>query len=289
MGEIKNEEHISTGRACRILSISRSSYYYASRKDDSAVVRELEGLAATHPTKGFAEYYHRIRKKGIVWNHKKVKRVYNNMQLHIRRKHKRRLPERVKQRLAQPAAMNQSWSLDFMQDSLMSGRSFRTLNILDDCNREILAIEIDPSISGERVKRILEQTIQYRGKPQQIRTDNGPEFISGTVKEFLAAHNIHHHFIQPGKPTQNAYIERLNKTYRRDVLDAYLFENITQVKILTEQWMEDYNKNHPHKSLQYKTPHEYALDVYSGKFCPRTKPATQFSTIHINDDDDEYL
>lgn len=250
------------------------------------MIAELEQLATAHPTKGFSEYYHRLRKKGIRWNHKKIKRVYNNMQLNIRRKHKRRLPERIQQPLAQPAKMNESWSMDFMQDSLVSGRKFRTFNIIDDCNRETLAIEIDTSISGERVKRILAQIIEYRGKPKQIRSDNGPEFICNTVKEFLQEQNIHHQFIEPGKPTQNAYIERFNKTYRRDILNAYLFENITEVKTLTEQWIEDYNTNHPHKSLHYKTPAEYALDVNSGKFSPGTKPAAQFPTIHINDDDE---
>ncbi len=212
-------------------------YYYRKRKDDTAVIEQLEILAEKHPTKGCNDYYHRIRNKGYTWNHKRIKRVYNNMQLNIRRKHKRRLPERIKQPLQQVAAANQSWSMDFMQDSLLSGRKFRIFNVIDDFNREDLIHEIDTSLSSKRITRVLEQLISQRGKPVQIRSDNGPEFISNAIEEFCNTHNIHHHFIEPGKPTQNAYIERFNGTFRRDVLDAYLFESISEVKMIAESWM----------------------------------------------------
>jgi putative transposase len=262
-------------------------YYYKKQKDDSPVIEQLELLAEKHPTKGFTDYYHRIRNKGYKWNHKRIKRVYNNMQLNIRRKHKRRLPERIKQPLHQTTAMNESWSMDFMQDSLMSGIKFRVFNVIDDFNREDLLHEIDTSLSGKRIKTVLERLIIERGKPKQIRSDNGPEFISNAIQKFCTKHEIHHHFIEPGKPTQNAYIERFNRTFRRDVLDAYLFESIAQVKTIAESWMKDYNENHPHQSLQYYSPRQYALGVNSGKLCSRTKAYAQFTTINSNDGDDE--
>ncbi len=224
---------------------------------------------------------------GIKWNHKKVKRVYNSLQLNIRRKRKRRLPDRIKQPLCVPLQRNETWSMDFMHDSLMNGRKLRTFNLIDDFNREALTIDIDTSLSGERVARILQRVIEYKGKPKQIRSDNGPEFICNQLTEFLNENKITHTFIQPGKPTQNAYIERFNRTYRKDVLNAYLFETLDEVKLITEEWMEDYNHNHAHKSLGKLSPVEYALAVNSGKLSPPTKASAQFTTINSNHDGDD--
>jgi len=193
-------------------------FYYQKTKDDSAVIDELQKLCIQLPTCGFPEYYGRIRKQ-YQWNHKRIRRVYKNLGLNIRRKHKRRLPERVKQPLEQQISSNQIWSMDFMQDSLVSGRKFRTFNLIDDFNREGLAIEINTSFPGEHVVRILQSVIQFRGVPKKIRSDNGPEFISNAVKQFMLNNNIEHQFIQPGKPTQNAYIERFNRSFRTAVLN----------------------------------------------------------------------
>jgi putative transposase len=158
--------------------------------------------------------------------------VYKLLKLNIKRKGKRRLPARILQPLQSVSGMNVSWSMDFMSDALMSGRKFRVLNLLDDFNREALAIEVDTSLRAERVVRVLEQIIQWRGKPERIRVDNGPEFISGKLGLWCEERNIHLQFIQPGKPSQNAYIERFNGSFRRDVLDAYLFEDLQQVRML---------------------------------------------------------
>ncbi len=221
------------------------------------------------------------------WNHKRVKRVYNKMQLNIRRKRKRRLPARTKATLGAPMQHNESWSMDFMQDRLTNGRKIRTFNLIDDFNREILAIEIDTSLSGERVIRVLQQVIDYKGKPKQIRSDNGPEFICKKLNAFLSENTIEHKFIQPGKPTQNAYIERFNRTYRKDVLNAYLFESLEEVKMITQAWMKDYNQNHPHKSLKKQSPYEYAVN--SGKLSSAPHASPQFTTINSNDDDEIFF
>lgn len=198
--------------------------------------------------------YFRIRKEGLLWNHKRVHRIYKLLKLNMKRKSKRRLPARILHPLEVVKTTNISWSMDFMNDALLSGRKFRTLNLLDDFNREALAIEIDTSLPAERVIRILEQTIQWRGKPQRIRVDNGPEFISSKLSLWCEEHHINLQFIQPGKPSQNAYIERFNGSFRKDILDAYLFETLSQVRILTDEWMHDYNYERPHDALNGRSP-----------------------------------
>ncbi len=181
------------------------------------------------------------------------------MKLNIRRKAKRRLPERVKQPLTIPTAPNQVWSIDFMSDTLVDGRRFRLFNVIDDFNRESLAIEVDTSLPALRVIRVLEKLIAQRGKPANIRCDNGPEFISHKLDEWCneQGRQITIQFIQPGKPTQNAYIERKNGSIRREVLNAYLFYRLSEVREQTRQWQLDYNTERPHKSLGYLSPFKY--------------------------------
>lgn len=266
-------------RACRIVGLSTSAVYYKSHKDDSEVITKLQNLAIKHPTRGFWVYYGRIRNEGLKWNHKRVKRVYNLMGLNIRRKHKRRLPAREKIPLEQPGGINKKWSMDFMSDALTNGRKFRTFNLIDDFNREVLAVEADTSLPARRVVRILERVIWEKGKPESIRVDNGPEFISHTLEAFCKEHQIQLQFIKPGKPMQNGYVERFNRTYREDILDAYLFESIKEVRTLSEEWIQDYNHYHPHGSLGGYSPVSYRHAVESGKLAAR-KCAAEFPTCH---------
>ena len=279
MEEVKTEASISTVRACRIVGLSTSAVYYKSRKDDSEVIAKLQSLAEQHPTRGFGVYYGRIRNEGLIWNHKRVKRVYDLLKFNLRRKHKRRLPNREKIALAQPAAINKKWSMDFMSDALTDGRKFRTFNLIDDFNREVLAVEADTSLPAIRVVRILKRVIWERGKPESIRVDNGPEFISGTMEAFCNSQEIQLQFIKPGKPMQNGFVERFNRTYREDILDAYLFNNLNQVRELSEAWMNDYNTFHPHQSLKGLSPIGYRHAVESGKL-PAPKPTTEFTTFN---------
>lgn len=170
---------------------------------------------------------------------------------------KRRLPQRVREPLLVPVALNQGWSMDFMSDSLVDGRKFRVLNIIDDYNRESLALEIDTSLPALRVIRVLNRLLESRGKPGVIRVDNGPEFISDRLGQWCEANDIKLLFIQPGKPVQNAFIERNNGSLRKELLDAYLFFSLQEIRIMAEEWRQDYNWQRPHQSLGFVPPVEY--------------------------------
>lgn len=264
MQEIREEEQVSVVRACKIIQIDRSLFYYDSVKDDSEVESKLRWYAEHFPTRGFPEYFKRIRKEGYAWNHKRVKRVYRKLGMSRRRKMKRRIPNPEKKALLQPIRPNLTWSIDFMHDTLANGRRFRTLNVIDDFNREALEIDIEYSFPSNRVTETIQRIIEWRGKPQEIRSDNGTEFISKIFQDYCIDTGIQHVRIQKGKPTQNGFIERFNRTYREDVLDANYFESIGQVRVLTELWKEDYNDKHPHSSLGNMSPYEF-LEIKSNE------------------------
>ena len=234
-------------------------YYYEPCKDDSAVIDKLQHLHTRKPIEGQDMFYKRIRREGIVWNHKRVARVYKLMGLNKKKRTRKRIPARVKQALIIPSAPNQTWSMDFMSDRLMNGRRFRVLNIIDDYNREILRIEPYFSITSARVVRIIERLITENKKPLAIRVDNGPEFIAEILQNWCENNGIDLMFIQPGRPMQNGFIERFNRSYRQDVLDANLFANLSEVKTLSDDFEEDYNYHRPHESLGDLAPVEYRI------------------------------
>jgi len=243
------------------MGLSRTTYQYKRKaKDDGDVQDALTALTTKHPSIGFWQCCYRLWNKGCTWNHKRIYRVYTEMKLNIRRRVKKRLPQRVKHPLTVPTTPNQVWSIDFMSDSLTDGRRFRLLNILDDFNRESLAIEVDTSLPSLRVIRVKEKLIAQRGCPANIRCDNGPEFISNKLGEWCndERRKINLQFIQPGRPMQNAYIERKNGSIRRELLNAYLFNSLAEVRALSEEWRVDYNTERPHKSLGYLSPLNYA-------------------------------
>jgi putative transposase len=251
---------LSERQACRTVQVSRCAYrYQAKRSADEALVQELQQLAQRQPRWGCGKMTDYLRNQGHSWNHKRIRRVYRAMALHLKRKPKKRLPARTAQTLMVPGQANQTWSLDFMSDSLSNGRAIRTLNIIDDYNREALCIEVDTSIPAERVVRVLEQLLDWRGQPTRIRMDNGSELISKRLARWANDHQIELLHIQPGKPAQNAYIERFNRTYREDVLDAYLFDDLEEVRLITERWVQDYNTSRPHEALQGIPPRQVAL------------------------------
>lgn len=253
---------MSVRQACILLNISSFVYHYKPKpKNDQAIITALEVLAEGHSRWGFWMMYHNLRNHGKKWNHKRVYRVYLSLGMNFRRKYKRRLPARIKEPLVLPIGPNITWSMDFMHDTLVNGRKIRTLNIIDDFNREVLQIAIDTSLNSKRVIRELEQLISWRGIPDRIRVDNGPEFIAAALELWCQdpERNIELSFIQKGKPSQNGYIERFNRSYREEVLSAFLFESIQQVKEITQQWMWEYNNIRPHKSLMNLPPTKFLL------------------------------
>ena len=244
-------------QVCRTLKLNRSTYYYQSTRDDTEVEAKLKELAERYPTRGIDWYYLKIRSEGLIWNRKRVLRVYRKLKLGLRRKHKKRLNRPYRYALAQPLIPNFTWSMDFMSDVLLDGRRVRILTVIDDYNRESLAIEIGISIPSERVVRLLKRLIFERGKPQSIRTDNGSEFTSHQMTDFCKAQQIEQWFIQPGKPSQNGYIERFNRTFREDILDAYLFEDLHLMRTTSQQWRLEYNQGHPHQALGGRSPWDF--------------------------------
>jgi len=250
------QEHgVSIRQGCRTAGIADSTYRYERReRRDEQIIDALNKLVERRPAIGFWQAYHRLRLRGRSWNHKRVYRVYTALGLNIRRRAKKRLPARAKQQLFQPSAPNQVWSLDFMHDSLWNGRTFRMLNIIEDFNRQVLRIETDTSLPAMRVIRVLEQLEESRGLPQMIRVDNGPEFISHRLDVWCKDRKITLAFIQPGQPMQNAFVERLNGSIRRELLNAYVFRTLDEVRDKAFEWQRDYNHHRPHKSLGYRAP-----------------------------------
>jgi putative transposase len=236
--------------ACEAVEISRSAFRYRPKDPgDGPIIDALSELAEDHSDLGFGKFYGMLRNAGHRWNHKRVHRVYCAMKLNKRRKYKRRVPPRHPSPLSVPEGENQCWSADFMSDALNDGRRFRTFNVIDDCRREALAIEIDLNLGGKRVIRVLDRIAEARGYPAKIRFDNGPELTSIAVAEWAELNDVELEFIEPGRPMQNGFIERFNRTYREAILDMYIFESLEEVRRLTADWLEFYNGRRPHDAL----------------------------------------
>ena len=251
---------VSVVRACLATGLSRSGYY-CPEKDwriaDAAVINAINDVLKKSPQAGFWTCFGRLRFQKYGFNHKRVYRVYCRLGLNLRRRIKHVLPKRTPQPLVVQNKPNQQWALDFMHDTLYCGKRYRTLNVLDEGTRECLAIEVDSSLSADRVIRALEQLKVERGLPQQIRLDNGPEFISVKLMDWCERNEVKIQYIQPGKPQQNAFIERFNGTFRREFLNAYLFESLHQVRDMAWFWRLDYNEERTHESLGDIPPSVY--------------------------------
>lgn len=243
---------ISLRFACTCLRVSTSVYYYAPKLDahNERIAAWLLQLTQTHRRWGFGLCFLYLRNvKGFGWNHKRVYRIYQQLELNLRIKPKRRIQREQPKVLDVPSCANEVWSMDFMSDALADGRTLRTFNVMDDYNREGLSIDVDLSLPSQRVIRALEQVIQWRGKPQRVRCDNGPEFISANLNLWAKKHGIKIDYIQPGKPTQNAYIERFNRTARHEWLDMHEFESVEQAQLLATKWLWQYNNERPHSAI----------------------------------------
>ena len=243
---------LSVRLACECLGISETCYRYTPKLsgENGEIAHWLLTLTETHKRWGFGLCFAYLRNvKGFRWNHKRVYRIYRELELNLRIKPRARLKRERPEMLSVPTAPNQVWSMDFMSDALADGRKIRTFNVIDDYNREGLAIDVDLSLPSARVIRALEQVIEWRGKPAAIRCDNGPELLSGPLITWAKKNRITMLYIQPGKPTQNAYIERFNRTARHEWLDMHLFHSVAHAQLLATQWLWSYNNERPNTAI----------------------------------------
>jgi len=246
------EKGISIHLACLIFTISETCYrYQAKLRDENTTIADwLLRLTQTYRNWGFGLCFLYLRNvKHFGWNHKRVYRIYRELELNLRIKPKKRLIREKPLALAVPKTMNECWSIDFMHDQLENGRSYRLFNVIDDFNREGLGIEVDFSLPSERVIRALNHIIQWRGKPKQLRCDNGPEYVSSVLANWAKKNSIELKFIQPGNPQQNAYIERYNRTVRYDWLNQHLFSSIAEVQDQATRWLWTYNNERPNMAI----------------------------------------
>ena len=248
---------ISIALACRTFRVSETCYRYAPKLagENEEIADLLVGLTNARRNWGFGLCFLYLRNvQGRPWNHKRVYRIYRELELNLRIKPRKRLRRDKPDALAVPEAPNVSWSMDFMADRLEDGRAFRLLNVLDDFNREGLGIEVDFSLPAERVIRSLNRIIEWRGKPGSIRVDNGPEYISGKLLAWAEKLSISICHIQPGKPQQNAYVERYNRTVRHEWLDQHIIESIEEAQDHATKWLWTYNNERPNMALGGITP-----------------------------------
>ena len=252
-----DEQRLPVSRACRALGCARAAWYRPAagrRSGDEEVVEKLNTVVDRHGRWGFWKCFHYLRQSGARWNHKRVLRVYRALRLNLPRRAKRRLPARVKAPLDTPPQADLIWSLDFMHDTLWCEKRFRTLNVFDEGVRDVLAIAVDTSLPAARVVRVLDQLKESRPLPSQIRVDNGPELVSARLVAWCEVNQVALHHIQPGKPTQNAYIERFNRTFRAEVPNAHLFHSLSELRDHVHQWMLTYNEERPHTALGHLPP-----------------------------------
>jgi len=255
------EHRFGVTRACGLVSISRSLYRYVPRGADSDLKQRIEDIAALKRRYGYRRVYVRLRREGWQVNRKRVYRLYRELGLAVRRRKRKRIGMVERRPLPKPSAANQSWSMDFVSDGLADGRRLRCLTIVDDCTRECLAIEVDTSITGTRVKAVMERLADTRGLPRSITVDHGPEFEGQVLDAWAYAANVQLAFIRPGKPNENAYIESFNGKFRDECLNEHWFISMAHARRVIEAWRIEYNTERTHSSLDDLTPEEFAMKL----------------------------
>ena len=266
---------MSERRSCRLVGLSRSVWRYIS------VRREPEGLrarmlehAAKRPRFGYQRLHILLRRDGFRHNHKLTYRLYREEQLQVRRRRRKRVAAAPREARPVPDRPHKRWSMDFMSDSLAEGRSFRVLNVVDDCTRLAVAMEVAHSISGEHVGRVLDRAAARYGWPETIVVDNGPEFTSKALDQWAWARGIQLHFIQPGRPVQNAFVESFNGRVRDECLNGNWFTSLGHARAVISAWHKDYNHVRPHQSLGGRTPAEQDRRLASGSALRASPPAS---------------
>jgi putative transposase len=279
VGYLRDMFEMSERRACRALGFLRSTCRYMVRRDLGLVLRaRLKQLAAERPRFGYRRLCDQLRRQGLVVNHKRVHRLYRLEGLQVRKRRRKRVAAALRRHLEPVTQPNQEWSLDFMSDTLASGRVFRTLNVLDDCTRECLAIEVDTSLPGVRVARVLDRIVAERGLPQRLLMDNGPELSGQALDRWAYQHGVELHFIRPGHPVENAYVESFNGKFRDECLNMHWFSDLRDARIQIEIWRRDYNEVRSHSSLGRIPPAEFAAR-FAGLRAPTAPPARKIVKV----------
>jgi putative transposase len=256
----------SERRACGLIRIARSSCRYRScRRPDEEVRSRLRDLAAKRPRFGYRRLHVLLGREGYAMNHKRLYRLYRHEGLMVRRRKRKRIAVTARQPMPVPASPNERWSMDFMRDTLDSGRPFRTFNVVDEFSRECLAIEVDTSLPGPRVVRVLDRIAANRGLPKMILIDNGAEFTSKVFDTWAYRLRVQLHFINPGKPNETPFIESFNGKFRDECLNEHWFTGLNDARFTIECWRQDYNQVRPHSSLGDKTPEQYAREAIENR------------------------
>jgi putative transposase len=261
VGHLQDGFGVSQRRACRTLEAARSMVRYASRRGDEPLREPLHAAAGERRRWGYRRLAIVLRRNGWAVTDKQVYRVYRAEGLAVRRRKRKRWAVGQRVPLPLPSRPNERWSMDFMSDTFASGRTFRLLNIVDDCTRECVAITVDTSLPGLRVARCLDELALSRGLPAAIVVDNGSEFTSQVLDAWAYRRGVHLHFIRPGKPVDNAFVESFNGKFRDECLNEHWFRDLTDARTMIEQWRLDYNDVRPHSALGNRTPTEFATSV----------------------------
>ena len=262
--QVREEYAFSERHACGVLQLPVSSFRYQPRTNDAALREQLVELAREKPRFGYRRLHVLLQREGVEVNHKRVHRIYREAGLALKRK-RRKHCVRAAQPLGVYTAANQEWALDFVHDVVQAGRTIRVLCVVDAFTRECLALEVETSFAGLRVTRVLDEIIARRGAPQSIRCDNGPELTSRHFLAWCLERKIQLVHIQPGKPTQNGYVESFNGKLREECLRVSWFQNLFEARRIISDWRRDYNHQRPHSSLSYLTPAEFAARSGRGK------------------------
>ncbi|QDU68500.1 IS2 transposase TnpB [Planctomycetes bacterium Pla133] len=266
---------MSERRACRLVGLARSVARYRSVRREAKGLRDrILELAAARPRFGYQRLHILLRRDGFRQNHKLTYRIYTEEQLQVRRRRRKRVAAAPREAIPVSDRAHQRWSMDFMGDSLMDGRSFRVLNVVDDCGRLAVAMEVALSISGEYVGRVLDRAAARYGWPEVIVVDNGPEFTSKALDQWAWARGVRLHFIQPGKPVQNAFAESFNGKVRDECLNENWFTDLRHARDVIAAWQRDCNDVRPHSSLGGMTPAEYDRRLGSGSALRALPPAS---------------
>ena len=267
--DVMDRHGLSERRACHLADLHRSVFQYEKEDgDDGALRKRLRELANERRRFGYRRLHILLQREGVHVNHKKLFRLYREERLTVRKRGGRKRALGTRRPILVPDRANQRWSLDFVSDALSDGQRFRVLCIVDDCTREALATVVDRSMSGRRMTRELDELIRRRGKPDVIVSDNGTEMTSHAVLRWCQDTGVGWHYIAPGKPMQNAFVESFNGRFRDECLNENLFGNLAEARRIIETWRIDYNINRPHTSLNGQTPTEFAQRLRS------TRPAS---------------